>query len=93
MTHPYTHDAAEIRVLKLSGYRQLPLEYMPEKAQYCLQHQLCSWTHENVIKVMQVRSIESKSPCLLSLASPVPRIASLGQSQWVALMLALARRL
>lgn len=63
MTHPYTHDMAEIRVLKLSGYRQLPLEYMPEKAQYCLQHHLFSWTHENVIKVTQVRSMESKSPC------------------------------
>jgi len=32
MTHPYTHDAAEIRVLKLSGYRQFPLEYTLEKA-------------------------------------------------------------
>lgn len=31
MTHPYPHDAAEIRVLKLSGYQQFPLEYTMEK--------------------------------------------------------------
>lgn len=31
MTHPYTHDVAEIRVLKLSGYWQFPLGYTLEK--------------------------------------------------------------
>lgn len=94
MTHSYTHDAAEIRVLKLSGYRQFPLEYTLEKTLIITYNVSCSALLMKTALKMQARWMDWKSTHCGEKAdlSPHPQWWAKMQSQRVRLMLAFKGR-